>query len=213
MEDWPWQGGYLNYVLYRMAEEQPDHRNAEIVSGKLQLIGRAYSAAPSRGVSIENFYPKLAEAMVARREELDGAIDSARGIGRITNDDLELVVGVHKLLDDIIVKLLRKNSSANVGHRNSFCSKYLHFHAPNAFPLLDSRVTAALRERKEEGMFKAPQRNGGPTGSYASHCRNLIAYAEANHDPERWTPRTVDGDLYPYKVADTLKSLLHKRLD
>ena len=209
MNRWSGEGGYRNHVLYRMCIAQPHHCNASVVSGKVQLIGRAYSAAPSRGVKIDSFDEGIADAIVTRGSELDLAIATAQESGRISINTVERSVGAHRLLNEIIMDFIRNSlggeAGRGLGHRDSFCSKYLHFHAPMAFPIYDSIVTKTLRQRLEEKRYSLITRRGGPTGVYANFCRKLIAYADENHDPDAWTPRSVDGELWPYDVISTLK--------
>ena len=74
-----------------------------------------------------------------------------------------------------------------------------------AFPIYDSKAVNALSERRESKRYTVIARGSGPSGKYANFCRHLIAYANENHDPDRWTPRSVDGELWPYNVISTLK--------
>ena len=197
----------MNHVLYQMCATQSRHRDPSVVVGKVGLIGRAYSAAPSRGVTIENFYQRLADAIVSRGNELDRAIDEARSLNRISFDTIPVVTEAHGLLNEIVIGFIRDNledgAKRGIGHRDSFCSKYLHFHAPRAFPIYDSVVVRELRKRRDNAQYSAPTRGRGPSGAYAGFCRHLIAYADQHHKAEEWTPRSVDGELWSYDVIDT----------
>src|SRR6202012_6032973 len=97
---WLAEGGYMNHVLYTMCREQPRHDDVEVVRGKIELIGRAYSAAPSRGVAIEGFYHGLADAVVANGTRIDAAIAHARRTGRINWETLPELVEAHRMLSD-----------------------------------------------------------------------------------------------------------------
>lgn len=200
-------GGFMNHVLYRMCECQPGHDNPVTVAGKLELIGRAYSAAPSRGIGIDKFYAGLAEAVVNRCADLDGAIKAAQAIKQPSLDNLPIVLKAHGLLNDVVVEFITANrpegATHSVNHRISFCSKYLHFHAP-AFPIYDSIVGKGLEVRRKKGQFAFARRHRDFVGTYATFCRKLIAYADANH-AENWTTRSVDAELYGYDAIDTLK--------
>jgi hypothetical protein len=207
---WLAEGGYMNHILYAMCQEQPGHDDVEIVRGKIELIGRAYSAAPSRGVTIEGFYRGLADAVVANGACIDAAIAQARRTRRINWEALPKVVDGHRTLSDVIITFIRDNRDGNsdrgLGHRDSFSSKYLHFHVPGMFPILDSRVEKALRRRRHAKVYTNRSGRVGVSGRYAAFCRHFLSYAEARHDPERWTPRSVDGELWPYPVENTLKA-------
>jgi len=209
METWAGEGGYMNHILYRMCAGQPDHDNPVAVAGKLELVGRAYSAAPSRGTKIDEFYTDLAATIVEKRVELDAAISEARGIKRPSLDSLALILNAHNLLDDLVVGFINlktpKDAPRSVNHRISFCSKYLHFHVPTAFPIYDSVVLLALRTRLTNGQFAVAKRHPNFVGTYATFCRKLIAYGEATHSPD-WTPRSVDAELYGYDATDTRKN-------
>ena len=39
---------YGNSVLYRMCKEQPEHKDIDVIVGKIWLIGRSYAAAIER---------------------------------------------------------------------------------------------------------------------------------------------------------------------
>ena len=41
-------GGFGNQVLYQMCRDHPGHTDTDVISGKMWLIGRAYSAAIER---------------------------------------------------------------------------------------------------------------------------------------------------------------------
>ena len=141
----------MNNILYRMCCDQPLHENPAAVSGKICLIGRAYSAPPNRAVTIDKFYDRLAQFIVCNGTDLDKKIEAARICGRVSPSSLGAVIEAHNLLNDLIIKFINGNCEVKrrtAVHRNSFCSKYLHFHAPLAFPILDSVVEKALRKRK-----------------------------------------------------------------
>ena len=199
----------MNHILYRMCEERPAHDDVAIISGKTQLIGRAYSAAPSRGVQIADFYDGLARAIAKQGAELDAAIDAVREAGRISMESLAITVKAHGLLNTIVMGFIgsarSSGSMRNVGHRISFCSKYLHFHAPHGFPIYDSVANNALAARQNTAPYAVPKRGSGPTGTYACFCRRFLGYANDAHQAALWTPRSVDGELWPYAVIDTLR--------
>jgi hypothetical protein len=207
---WLADGGYMNHILYAMCQQQPGHDDVEVVRGKIELIGRAYSAAPSRGVTIEGFYRGLADAVVANGARIDAAIAQARRTGRINWETLPEAVEAHRTLSNVIVAFILENRDGNsdrgIGHRDSFSSKYLHFHAPGMFPILDSKVEDALRRRRQAKVYTNPSGRAGERGRYAAYCRHFLSYAETRHDSERWTPRSVDGELWPYPVENTLKA-------
>ena len=210
MESWTPEGGYMNHILYRMCAEQSRHNNPVVVAGKLELVGRAYSAAPSRGTKIDKFYADLAEAVVEQHVALDAAITEAHEIKQPSLDGLPLILKAHALLNGLVVDFINSKipggGPRSVNHRISFCSKYLHFHVPTAVPIYDSIAQNALQDRLKAGQFEAARRHSDFAGTYAVFCRKLIAYASATHS-EDWTPRSVDAELYGYDATNTRNGL------
>ena len=81
---------------------------------------------------------------------------------------------------------MRKQEKKDVKVRSnrSFVSKYLHFHLPNAFPILDSVAVAGLRENE----IKVD------AGNYEKYCQAILRFANDKMPGE--TLRAIDHCLY-----------------
>lgn len=135
-------GEFGNGILYKMCEENPKHDKPDVVSGKVWLIGRAYSAAIERMRSKKNinddFYkekvgPTLVDSV------LDSKLENLRGIKKITKESAAEILSAHKYLQNKIHEITGMD-------KRSLCSKYLHFHLPKLFFIYDSRVAGALQK-------------------------------------------------------------------
>ena len=70
---------YGNSVLYRMCEEEPEHKQIDVIVGKIWLIGRSYAAAIERRknavvVGDDFYYDVVAPKMLEIGPELDDRI-------------------------------------------------------------------------------------------------------------------------------------------
>lgn len=145
---------YGNTVLYRMCEEEPEHKQIDVIAGKIWLIGRSYASAIERrknaGVVGDDFYynvvaPKLLEV----GPELDDRITRLRESTGLIANDVKMVLSTHKFLTDVFYELTGLE-------KRSLASKYLHFHCPEKFFIYDSRARAGIRKlvkRPEKGIL------------------------------------------------------------
>lgn len=136
----PWDFG--NDVLYNLCRSYPDHRVPDQVIAKVWLIGRSYAAPVERGrrndgTSSELFYSDtLAPALL--RSPLDShlkLIDAAARCETLT--DAAVALSAH----DSLMHTFRMASGRS---NRSLASKYLHFHRPLFFPMLDSRAAKRI---------------------------------------------------------------------
>ena len=70
---------YGNSVLYRMCEEEPEHKQIDVIVGKIWLIGRSYAAAIERRknavvVGDDFYYDEIAPKLLEIGPELDDRI-------------------------------------------------------------------------------------------------------------------------------------------
>lgn len=190
---YPW--GWGNEVLYRMCREEPRHSNEDIIAGKLWLIGRAYSAAIERQagdnlVKGENFYATKV-APIIKASKIDQWIESVRSIERVTIENYDQILSAHKKLTDLLKKITGKE-------KRSLASKYLHFHAPNAFFIYDSKANTKLRAYLNSKRYKYPV---GYDNSYASYAVRCIDYRDRFLEKQidrQATPRELDQWLMGY---------------
>ncbi len=135
-------GEFGNGILYKMCKENPYHNKPDVVSGKIWLIGRAYSAAIERVRSKkdinDDFYKKKVGLALAD-PALDSRLESLRNVKKASRENVGEILSAHKYLQDKIREITRME-------KRSLCSKYLHFHLPDLFFIYDSRVASALQK-------------------------------------------------------------------
>ncbi|MCV2863861.1 hypothetical protein [Defluviimonas sp. WL0075] len=176
-----------------MCLDYPKHDDAYINAGKLIAIGRIYAASPQRGAGRPSdkgvdFFAHLGRSLVHL-----GLDEMLASVGELDRPDDESVlkrsVGIHDALVQFLEKASRELTTGKVRKQASFASKYLHFHRPNAFLIMDSRARAALRHL----------RCGGNMSNYEEFCRSVLQKYIPKYLPEAscsdWTPRAVDCNL------------------
>lgn len=185
--------GIGNLALYEMCAKWPDHSNAQHVADKILVIGRVYSASPSRGLASSDaggFFECLAAHLVSNGADVDAALGKLR---KGSFPDIKAhAVALHEKLDELIVAFTKSwktgdDKGRNVHSRASFVSKYLHFHAPDAFPILDKYselgIPAEISGRRKRGMSR-----------YGHFCES---FAKLMHLPEYEgkSLRHIDAEL------------------
>ena len=133
---------YGNSVLYRMCQEQPEHKDLDIIVGKIWLIGRSYAAAIERrknavGDSDDFYYDVVAPKLLEIGSELDDRLSGLRKSKGLIVEDYKEILGTHKLLTDTFYELTGLE-------KRSLASKYLHFHCPEKIFIYDSRARAGI---------------------------------------------------------------------
>lgn len=131
-----------NGVLYKLCAENFYHIKDEKILAKVWLIGRAYAAAIERRrikeANNDDFYiDKVVPAF--KNSELDSRLNELSHFDRLTEDNLVKMLDTHYYFTKLTADLTGLE-------KRSFCSKYLHFHLPNLFPIYDSRVVGSLRK-------------------------------------------------------------------
>jgi hypothetical protein len=134
--------GIGNLAFYRMCEEFPLHNDQDEVSDKLVFISRVYSVA--RGLGGE--WKALAKEIVQNGVKLDEKIAISRSKPFLHN--IDAVTKCHSYLNELTCRVL-SNAGQPANNRASFASKYLHFHAPDAFPIMDALACSGLRKRTQ----------------------------------------------------------------
>jgi len=185
-------GGVANLALYQLCEAHPDHSDVGATEAKLSLIGKHYSASPKRGVGHAadgdetGFFERLARRL--KISDLDARLDVVRAAGRVDQASVRTVADAHARMVDEVTSFIDDDwnggrTSRRARGRTSFCSKYLHFHVPEAFFIYDSVIKRRLLMR------------GSMT--YLAFCETMLAFAKDNADVD-WTPRSIDMDIYGY---------------
>ncbi len=189
-------GTFENQVLYRMCLEQPKHGNSYYISGKLIAIGRTYSASIERKAGEPKpggptFFEHVSKRFAASK--LDALLAKLPNDARIDDKSvLKKVIECHEYLVDLIKESTeswdckKRNKNWKAAAQKSFASKYLHFHKPNAFPLMDSITNDGL---KYEGLK-------GAYGNYEKLCCKVLAFSngesKSSYKNKNWTPRSID---------------------
>lgn len=139
----PW--GLSNQVLYDLCARYPLHEKREQVVAKVLLIGRTYAAAIERRREKvernEAFYLKTVAPKIIR-SKIDTWISDAQKTISGTADITSILLGTHYK----VTKLFRQISKQD---KRSLASKYLHFHAPDLFFIIDSRALRGMRAVKD----------------------------------------------------------------
>ena len=126
-----------------MCEDNPLHNDADVVIGKIWLIGRSYAAAIERRKNADDYqgddfyYDAVAPKMLEIGKELDSRIESLKNNTGIIADCVPEILSTHKYLMDAFMDLTGLE-------KRSLASKYLHFHCPEKFFIYDSRARAAI---------------------------------------------------------------------
>lgn len=213
-------GGFGNTVLYRMVAENPRHDVPGVIKGKMLIIGRVYSAAVTRGAGeknnentnlADNLYDHLAKTIMKKHKAIDECIGECNNMGRASSSNIRYIIETHSFLNGIIVDGInkwRKEGNREVNNRTSFTSKYLHFHAPMAFFILDSIVQKKLQENGAKGKRTNWPKDCGPKHhtQYGNHCLRMLEYIREKKYDDNWTPRLIDGHLMGYIQAGRPKS-------
>ena len=191
-------GGYGNEILYRMCEEQPKHKSINIISSKIWIIGRAYAAAIERGAGKkikkgEDFCQKQA-APAVRDSEIDKWIKSVSSINRLTSENIVKSLRCHQN----VMRLFKRITGGAT--KRSLASKYLHFHAPHAFFIYDSRANRKVRQHIKRLPPERQLRSHDFDNEYATFCARCLCYRDMLEKRlrKKVTPRMLDMKLLGY---------------
>lgn len=164
-------GGIANVAIYSMCRNWPSHLDHHQVFDKVKLIAKFYEVSRNLGGA----YAEIARSLVDQGLHLDQKLDELRGVRFPACKDA--VIELHQKLDELVCGAIpaprsdtrgkRAGVEKKVSSRASFVSKYLHFHLPDAFPILDSFTEIALRKRSRL------RRGEGKLNRYAQFCLRL----------------------------------------
>ena len=190
-----WEFG--NSILYQMCEDNPLHNDADVVIGKIWLIGRSYAAAIERRKSADDYqgddfyYDTVAPKMLEIGKELDCRIESLKNNNTgIIADCVPEILNTHKFLMDAFMELTGLE-------KRSLASKYLHFHCPDKFFIYDSRAKAAIGKivkRPHKKILSRIEDYDAEYGDFVCRMLELQEYlAEKLGTYEK--PRAIDSFL------------------
>lgn len=198
-------GPFENKILYAMCQANPAHSDPYVTAGKITAIGRIYAAAPERGAGRGREAGSLAD-VIARHlaaSPLDAQLEAIPFAERFSDSIQNQVVETHKLLVQAIVKATLEWTTAtydpNWSPRSqaSFSSKYLHFHRPNAFPIMDSYAKAGLACAGVKGQLN----------TYERFCDGIARHVDG--EDSGWTLRSMDSALVDRGRKHSDRSGLH----
>jgi hypothetical protein len=133
-----WEVG--NDALYGLCRKYPGHDNRGHIASKVWLIGRSYAASVERHKASDQGGEDFVGETLARRlqwKTLDNLLAPLPADRGAFAHHAEAAVEIHKALMDRMEPVLSRRVP-------SFTSKYLHFHCPNVFPIIDSRAVKAI---------------------------------------------------------------------
>lgn len=170
---------YGNSVLYRMCEEQPEHKDIDVIVGKVWLIGRSYAAAIERRKNAVDdgddfYYDVVAPKLLEIGQELDNRIAGLKKSKGLIVDDIKEILSTHKFLMDTFYELTGLE-------KRSLASKYLHFHCPEKFFIYDSRARAGigkLVKRPDKGLLNSVPDYDPEYGDFVCRMIELQKYLD-----------------------------------
>lgn len=120
-----------NNVLYEMCMKYPAHKDVSEVVAKIFLIGRSYAASIERTENANVYEKKIPELVSKHGKEIDSALLECN------KSNLQQIFKTYDLI-------LRSFHEVSGKWNRSLASKYLHFHKPENFYLMDSRAKKGL---------------------------------------------------------------------
>lgn len=186
---------FANDVLYRMCSEYPDHRQDEIIMGKIWLIGRSYAAALERRMrrkdpnqyESDELYRKFAAAL--KEADFDRQLRALKSFQHIDAANITAICSVHAFLMDIFRTLTGSD-------KRSLASKYLHFHYPDLFFIYDSFAVNALKTHLPHRAKRNPP-DAQVDQWYFQFCEDMLVFRNEIHQEygHFLTPRQLDDLL------------------
>lgn len=194
-----WDAG--NQVLYDLCKAEPLHKRDEIITAKIWLIGRAYSAAIERrvqddGVRGDRFYSERV-APGLRTSAIDRWLKQSKSAPH----DINIALETHHYLTGVFKEIsgLAKPSLA---------SKYLHFHAPLTFFIFDSRARKGLRALGVDNTARSRRPENVPCDrEYAKFYRQCLKLTTKIEELTGRIPSCREVDKLLLAASDTLSDI------
>lgn len=162
-----------NRMLYQFVRDNPSNTDKAQIASKALIIGRSLSASAERRTPSEadpvsgtaNFYELLGRTVAGSMVgELLDMLDEHQDLTSMLVGD---VVKVHTFLCDVITKITEQDCS-------SFSSKYLHFHRPRLFPMMDIRARKALKWVADEQGWVFAYTTAGKSKNYRVYVDHFL---------------------------------------
>jgi hypothetical protein len=134
-------------------------------------------------------------APAIKQEPIDKWIASVRHIKRLTSKNIADSLRCHKKVMDLFTRIARGTT------KRSLASKYLHFHAPNAFFVYDSRASSRVRHELRGRQKHAALPELDCDKEYQKFCDRCLRYREVLEKKfgKRVTPRQLDTILLDFQ--------------
>lgn len=165
----------LNSMLYEAVANNPSNTDKPQIIGKLILIGRTYSASVERRKTQGHVKDErqALEVIIAAAEAIAASkcailLDSIGLNDKLTDERLPEAVAIH-------LELCQALATANNRENSSLASKYLHFHRPDFFPIVDSYVREGWSWLMDElGLSYRGWQVFGKVGRYNDWCVRVL---------------------------------------
>lgn len=182
-----------NQALYDLCKKYRCHNNDAEIVAKVMLIGHAYSADLERGrgdvvgadVSNDKFYTKYV-APKLKASELDKKLDALQKMNEVDESNVAELLDTHGYLVGLFYELTQMR-------KRSLASKYLHFHLPNLFFILDSRATSSIRSLPgaKQSIKSPPTTADAEYTKFVGAALGLREHVSSEFG-KRLTPRQLD---------------------
>ncbi|WP_155625891.1 hypothetical protein [Burkholderia vietnamiensis] len=195
----------LNTMLYEAVKAHPSNTDKSQIIGKLMLIGRTYSASVERrktkglGKDERHALEVVIEAATAIAGSKCATLLDAIGLDdKLTLDRVPEAAAIH-------LELCQALATANNRENSSLASKYLHFHRPAFFPIVDSIVREGWSWVMDdlEGSYKG-WRDFGKVARYKDWCARVLELRDLMEDNLRHAVslRQIDSYLLSIMSVD-----------
>jgi len=157
-------------ILLNMCKDNPEHSDAGVIASKIWIIGRAYSASLERHMheKVDSTEAFLLAGAELQGRDIDEHLDSARTQNLTFRTAPSYALRVHKIVLEKLRKIARRDA-------RPFCSKYLHFHNENLFPIFDSRAWKAIKKIAPHGStLPAIDCDFEPDSEYADFAKRIV---------------------------------------
>jgi len=184
--------------IYAMCKDHFSHDSEDEIISKIFLIGRAYAANIERNPKgrIDNVMNRIIDEI--RKADFTTLFSQLKNKNYpiIRQSNLHEIIQLHSVVNKTFFAINKRGNA-------SFASKYLHFHFPNLFFMMDSRAKDALchpKTKSKEGYcpkwkkIQKPQYNFQYDETYYQFCSALIALRDEIQEP-LLTPRQIDNVL------------------
>lgn len=188
---------FANSILYKMCENNPEHKDEDVIVAKIWLIGRTYAAAIERRKLDTNYagdfyYDKVAPKMLEIGKELDDRINIVKS-KPIDKDNLGDILDLHAYLVDHFKTITGLS-------KRSLASKYLHFHCPKAMFIYDSKASIAIRKLIGKSEEYSNYISNDRDSEYTDFCLRVLELKNRleNEYSLKLGPRELDTFLLSY---------------